>query len=144
MIAPGLGGAAAGGGVMLPNVGDPMIVVLAFLLGGFVGGAIARLGRRPRDQIRRRTEDAAFLRHRGRDRRLRAHRSPARPMILGMLSRGWLIPLLATSVVWVPATVLGFALDWSNGVIGSLQLIGISIGCAVRVFTAEEPPPEEA
>lgn len=45
---------------MIPRLTDPMIVVLFFLGGGFVGGAIARIGRRPRDEIRRRTEDAAF------------------------------------------------------------------------------------
>lgn len=46
---------------MTPRLSDPMIVVLFFLGGGFIGGAIARIGRRSRDEIRRRTEDAAFF-----------------------------------------------------------------------------------
>lgn len=66
------------------------------------------------------------------------------PRVLGIVSRGWLIPIIATATIAVPAIVVGVALGWSQDAIGSLVLIATLVGCGVRVFTAEEPPPEEA
>lgn len=65
------------------------------------------------------------------------------PLILGIISRGWLIPLLATALLAAPAIATGAVLGWSQDAIGSLVLIATLVGCAVRVFTAEEPPPGE-